>query len=388
MHGLARRALLAGSCGLLLMQAHAAGLGEARLVSRWGQPLDARIAVVERAPELLDAECFSTPVVGAEGATPLSGVALALERSRGGLELRATTREPIRDLAVALTVRIACPGMAAGRLERTFVMLPDLPLRAPVESVALDDLRQPAAVPDPASAPAPANTSTAARASTAAGTLQPPAPAVRSRSERRLARAKAREIRQSSAAVPGSARSDGFMLRLSTEPPLPRTARGSASEALHERRAILDSDDNTAAFLAMQRKVNQLESQVSDLQLRLSVMSQATKAPASKPRPEAPVPSPWLPFLYAAIGGATVLLGGLVAGVLRRKAAPLQADEEPATTHSRDAREDVRTAAAPAPLPVPAAPDARAMRAALMRRSPASGADPLSFLRPTVESTH
>ena len=179
------------------------------------------------------------------------------------------------------------------------------------------------------------------------------------------------------------------MLRLSTEPPLPRTARGGASEALHERRAVLDSDDDTAAFLAMQRKVNQLESQVSDLQLRLSVMSQATKAPASKPRPEAPVPSPWLPFLYAAIGGAIVLLGGLVAGALRRKAAPpLQLDEQPATAHSHDAREAVRTAAATAPLPQPAAPDARAMRAALMRRSPASGADPLSFLRPTVESTH
>ena len=108
-------------------------LGEPQLRSRLGQPLDARIPIQRRADERIALDCFTAIPASPEGAVPAEGVALALRRNAGRAELRASTRGPVVDPAVAFGVRVACPGLESA--DHVFIVLPD-PARTDAPSPA------------------------------------------------------------------------------------------------------------------------------------------------------------------------------------------------------------------------------------------------------------
>jgi hypothetical protein len=177
----------------------------------------------------------------------------------------------------------------------------------PVDTpIALPDLRafsqqQRAARTHPERAPAPppearhaqAPASPAARAPAAKPTPEAPAPRAK-RPAKARAEAPAPRLAASPAPRPAAApaspvaRGD-FVLKLSSPEVDLSRSRGIDEKSraqLRERLTILDADDQVAALLALRHSVKQLETQVADLQLKLSGMPSSFPPPRAEPAPE------------------------------------------------------------------------------------------------------
>jgi hypothetical protein len=85
-------------------------LGEARVRSSLGEPLDARIPFRLAAGEFADASCFALVRDSADGAGALAEGILTIERRRGEAALRVRTVAPVMQPTITLRVRASCPG--------------------------------------------------------------------------------------------------------------------------------------------------------------------------------------------------------------------------------------------------------------------------------------
>ncbi len=158
----------------------------------------------------------------------------------------------------------------------------------------------------PAKSPAPAPTAKAAlpeaRAPAAEAPVQAPPPAPRT------------APKGPSTAAVARATEGPFVLRLSSAEMDLSRSRGidePKRSRLRERLLILDADDQVAALLSMRNNLRQLESRVSELQLKLAQMPAAfpdSRAPAEKPAtaaPAAPAPVAAVPAPPAKVASAT-----------------------------------------------------------------------------------
>lgn len=311
----------------------AVGLGEAQLRSGLGEALDVRIPILHESGEDVARECFAAISSALEGVPAVGRVELSVERTSLRPELRATTIASIREPAVSLTIRVACPGAGGGSLERTFLLLPDPPLRrtAPPPARAglaftagasdtlaemsrrfaapgaqarrawVDEVR--VLNPDVANvgddAPLPPGASLSLPTPPVRPAVEAPAIASAPPAPRRLERPPLADNRQPAKADrPRPARRPAqrpapreprFVLKLSDAAiDLPREDRldEAARAELRERRLMLDSDDQVAALLSMRRSLRQLEGQMAEMQLRLSTL--ATAPAAQRPSGAAP----------------------------------------------------------------------------------------------------
>lgn len=108
----------------------ALGLGDLTVSSSLGQPLDARISLLEDSKEL-NPDCFR--IVSPEGSSMVlpGDISVKLEQSRGQASLRIQTRQAINEPAFMLTVSASCPE----RVQRDYAILldpPGIPVTAPV----------------------------------------------------------------------------------------------------------------------------------------------------------------------------------------------------------------------------------------------------------------
>lgn len=274
------------SLTLAPIAALAVGLGEAQLRSGYGQPLDVRIALMADADEQVDRDCFSAPGVNVEGVRPVPRVTLALESEGARRFLRATTYAPVRELAVAITVRVACAGTLAGRVERGYVFLVDPPplVEPPVRSEPVEPVRAAVESRKPAP-PAPVS-----QPSVAAAPVETPKVVERPVAEKpaRPAREKPRKPRK---AVPRE--SGDFVLKLSRDAQGMSRPSGSAAQRaeLLDRQRVLDDDDRVSAILSLRRQVAQLEAQLAQLQLRLDTSTSLQGQPAAPAAAPAPAPA-------------------------------------------------------------------------------------------------
>jgi len=264
------------------------------------------------AAEAVAATPIPAPVASAPVAAPAQPVAArppGVWRVRDGDTLRGMAagiypKSPALQAAFIARLRLAnnaalpaddAPLTPAG----SEIVLPDLVALAnesprlvePAQTVAV------AAAPAPVAAKEPAPAKAAPKPSPVSGKSAPakPAPVAAAPAPAREAAKPAAKEPPPRATPPAAASS--FSLRLSgSEMDLSRS-RGvteSARATLREKQLILDADDQVAALLSLKNTVKQLESRLTELQLKLSTTTQppVVKVEAKAPAPVAATPPP------------------------------------------------------------------------------------------------
>ncbi|HYP67874.1 MAG TPA: hypothetical protein VEP67_06415 [Thiobacillaceae bacterium] len=101
----------------------ALGLGELTLESYLGQPLKASVALLAEPDETIDETCFQARSANVGGVPGVAEINIVLQRHKGGARLLLTSRHPVNEPAVGISVITDCPQ----RLGRQYMVLLDPP---------------------------------------------------------------------------------------------------------------------------------------------------------------------------------------------------------------------------------------------------------------------
>ncbi|MEN6586254.1 MAG: hypothetical protein ABFE02_09465 [Sulfuricella sp.] len=248
-------------------------LGDIALHSNLGQPLRASIPVQADLGEQLDDSCFSlVPPERQDDFSYLTQARLTLEQANGRLQLKISSRQPISEPFVNLSIQADC---GQGRINRVFTVLldpevlvtPALPaLNSGVPQVATHEV----ASVKPRKPRKPRNIANTASARTVASSFE----------------------QKPSEPVSVTSNEGEFRLKLSSEG-LDLSLLGKMSEdqrrQLREKQRLLDADDQVANTLSMKNRIMQLESQIGALQValaktdkHLAMSERQVAAPANK----------------------------------------------------------------------------------------------------------
>lgn len=350
---ISRRALACLLAGLGL-PAGAIGLGELRVHSSLGEPLDATVSLAMPAEAKPRPDCFSLGRLASPELPAISRATFTVEPDGAAWRVRIRTRAIVEEPALRMRLNAACePQEAASRdydilvdprpaeapapalrtlagdtLESLATAIypkrravrdayvralqaanPPLAALAPGEpippgsAVVLPDLRRfslslavspPAARPSlPVARPGPKVAKAPPAKAPIAKAPAAKAPETPKAPPPEAAKAPAPEPPPAKAPAP-AARSGAFVLRLSSPAVDLSRSRGIDDRTraqLRERLLILDADDQVSALLAMRNSLKQLEGRVAELQLKLSTLP-ATAAPAVPPAAPAPAAPP------------------------------------------------------------------------------------------------
>jgi hypothetical protein len=110
----------------------ALGLGDIKLQSYLGQPLKASIDLITSPEEEFEEKCFDTKPGSDSGLPNVEGIKITLQKNKNRSRLLLTSRRPINEPAVAISVVTDCPQ----HLARQYLVLIDPPViaEAPVVS--------------------------------------------------------------------------------------------------------------------------------------------------------------------------------------------------------------------------------------------------------------
>ncbi|MBI5918018.1 MAG: hypothetical protein HY849_01410 [Nitrosomonadales bacterium] len=267
----------------------ALSIGDLELRSALGHPLVARVALNLAPGESVDDSCFSLTVPDAQNADEyLTQAQLALQNDGSSPRLVIRGTQALNSPFIRLQLQVKCAGQ--GSISRSFVALPDL---AP-------ELPRTSANPEP-SVEVPADSrwidaptaSAAAPATPAAPRRFAPRPAVTPKpTQPAESHSIAAPARRTAPTENGS-----FHLRLSTgsidTSRLGRISKEERAQLLAQQKQLDAADDRTSDVLALQQQVKDLQSELSEIRLKLKMtqpMTEAAEAPASQPAP-APVAS-------------------------------------------------------------------------------------------------
>jgi len=268
---IARAALLL-VVGFAPLAASALSLGDLQVRSYLGRALDARIALGGTDAAALEDDCFAIVPPSRSGIPAIERGELKLERAGDATVLRVRTAAALGEPAMMLAIRASCPGQQ-GMVLREYPVLLD---PAPV-AVALPLAAAPAIRPSPSVANDSRGEARAHSAVPADGAAKP--------AHRK--HAAARKHASSKAPTHRRTQGGGFLLKLSgprVDLAATRSMDDAARAKLRDELAVLDSDDAVATMLAMRDRMRRLESQVADLQLRLSRLDEAAaRGTAAKP---------------------------------------------------------------------------------------------------------
>lgn len=350
--------------------ARAVGIGDITLLSRFGEPLLAQVELLTPDGENIDASCLSlvAPDAGDEEARNyLLGARLEIRTAGAKQYVLVSSRKTLDDLFVKLRLRVKCPG--TGGIVKTLTVLPDLG-EAPVPAVSVAE-----------ESAAPAKPSAATRETPKEETQQiAPSPAARPAAKKPApkpapARQPAPPAHRETAAQPE------FRLKLSSAP-IDASRIGKISpeerEQLLAQQKLLDADDETARFLALQHQVKELQDELGDIKLRLAQLGgmppgSASAVPASSPLPVAAKPpqpaaqprivvkdEPLPLGMLAAVALALLAVAAVL--FLLRRHTRIKAHRAALPVSAQDVAEPLPAAAAPAattaapPVPPPVEP--------------------------------
>lgn len=276
--------------------ASALSIGEITLQSKWGEPLQASVGLSLAEGERIEDACLSL----VQPETPedslfdyLTKVRLTIKTDGKQQFVAISSHRPFEELFARFRLQIKCPGM--GAITKTLTILPDLnesPLATPV--VITRDI-----------APEAASVAAAVDTEKVQAGITPGAPPPRNELPKRAGKQKSRQAAQPAnepraTARPSRQKRDEapiFKLKLSGDT-IDETQIGKISaeerELLLARQKLLDADDQTAYFLAMQHQMKQLQDEIGAVKLRLAQLdaSSTTVAETRAGQPQPPVEKP------------------------------------------------------------------------------------------------
>ena len=254
---------LACCLALTTAEARALALGELVLNSRLGQPLRAQLALTTGPGEAVDESCIALakPAGASENQIPsLTKAKFSVEASGTGQLIRIGTLHAISEPVLRLVLQINCDGQA--NMSREFMLLLDPPdYAASVEGTPAIVERNPQASEETANDVPPL------RAATQPQGLQSPAPA------RVTAQTKAVDAVPRKPPRKTANRPEVFRLRLSTDAiDLSASSKMTAAERLQlrEKQLLLEADDQVATILTLKDRIKQLETQLAEVNLKVS----------------------------------------------------------------------------------------------------------------------
>jgi len=317
---------LACCLALTAAEARALALGELVLHSRLGQPLRAQLALTTGPGEAIDESCIALakPAGTSENQIPsVTRARFSVEASGTGQLIRIGTLSPITEPAIRLVLQLNCDGQA--NMSREFTLLLDPPEYASsVEDTPAIVEHTPQALAKTANDNAPL------RAASQPQDIQSPAPA------RVKARKKAVDTVPPKASRKAANRPDGFRLRLSTGA-IDLSASSKMTEAerllLREKQLLLEADDQVATILALKNRIKQLETQLAEINLKVStsvaqlppVSAQPAVAKSSGTSTQPPAKRPGGYFFWL---GLAILFPLLVAFIVVRNRRRRQSQQQ------------------------------------------------------------
>ena len=111
---------------LAVCDARALTLGEARVRSSLGDPLDVRVPVTLASGESIEPGCFTLVREGGGDVPRVTGARISVERSASGTQLRIETRAPVNEPAFVMGIAASCGGQAS-EVKRDYSLLLDPP---------------------------------------------------------------------------------------------------------------------------------------------------------------------------------------------------------------------------------------------------------------------
>jgi len=301
----------------LAVPAAAIGLGELKVHSWLGEPLDATVALAAEPDARPRPDCFSLGRARAGGLPGIARATFAVERDAAAWRVRIRTRAALGDPALHLRLIASCEGRDAASRDYE-ILLDPRPAERPapaLRSLPGDTVAALAAAIYPKPGAAREGYARALRAANPAvgalgtGEAIPPGTAIVLPDLRRFSMSlavapaaagklkpakKAQRPATADVAKPPAPEGGRFVLRLSAPVVDLSRSRGMDDRTrsqLRERLLVLDADDQVAALLSMRNSLKQLEGRVAELQLKLSALPPPAPVPASPLPPPASPPS-------------------------------------------------------------------------------------------------
>ena len=309
--------------------AAAVSIGEIVSLSKLGEPLFIRVELASAANEKIDSTCLSlqAPEPNEEGAQDFLVTAKLDVKTELGRQFGIiSSHKPFNEAFGKIRLRVNCRGQ--GSVTKTLTFLPDL------DTAQINQNTEPGVVTGMNDS---INSSSSGRKQSPAGialslsrdaTLNaspqqateqrlPPASVAPAIALKKDFSVKASGKKQQSpitrSARKKRAHSEVFMFKLSSEP-IDESRIGKISaeerEILRARQKLLDADDQMASFLAMQHQIKQLQDELGEIKLKLTLLSAASPAtttPATNAEDRSPLLSDTKQKKLALFAGGLVL---------------------------------------------------------------------------------
>ncbi len=313
--------------------AHAVGIGKVTLQSALGEPLHAQVDLQLGRGEVIEDSCLSLSVANdgtGNGIDYLALSALTLKLDQTKRKVEISSHKPFNEPFAIFRLNVKCTGM--GSVSKTLTLLPEFGA-APAAQADAAAKNISGATPEPSVA---GDTHPAPPPTTAVVAALPPAPetppSVRPPAQRPDKPAGKHTARQRE-----NNRLE-FRLKLSGEPlDLSRIGKLSAAERelLLAQQKLLDEDDQTARFLAMQHQLKLMQEDMNAIRLKLAKLEAGASAvpearAAANTDSTASVSRIWRGVLLALIFLAALALVWLVLRYIERFKAQSRTPEIPA----------------------------------------------------------
>lgn len=261
---------------ILPCSTQAVSIGEITLQSRLGEPLRAQVSLTVDNGERIDDACLSllAPNPNTDSTGYLTRAELTIKTEGARQYIAIVSHKQFNDAFARLWLQIKCPGM--GSISKTLTVLPDLgepapqtPITAPAVPASTQDTLSQPAQETPANAPA-----------SNLGDTKTSSPPVKKHDTSRKAPAARKQHPSSAQRVDKKTERTGyFRLKLSGDPiDESRIGKISPEERafLLERQKLLDADDQTASFLALQNQVKLLQDELGAIKSQLAQLGAAS----------------------------------------------------------------------------------------------------------------
>ncbi|TAJ77402.1 MAG: hypothetical protein EPO42_10265 [Gallionellaceae bacterium] len=338
--------ILALVAGLPCTESHAVGIGEPTLHSGLGEPLHATVELRLGPGEQIEDNCLSLVAAEDAGSGADSGflrtLTVKLAANNRAIEIRS--RKAFNEPYAMFRLRIECPGPV--NISKSITLLPELKTEPAPAAFAAPDQPSEAAPATAEAVAAPLN-----KPKVIETKLGPEvAPAEKPGLKMSVAAPAKREVRKR--------RSTRFRLKLSgVALDMSRVGKlGEGDKQISQmQQKLLDEDDQTAKFLAMQHQIKQMRDELTEIRLKLA---QLTGNPSAAPAPAVAAMAPATPpnkardSLIAAGLLVTLVLTVFYLRAQTRRKTPAIGEPEPVDTPG------TVQYIAPAPAPVTALPTA------------------------------
>lgn len=284
---------------MLPCSTQAVSIGEITLQSRLGEPLRAQVSLTIDNGERIDDSCLSllAPNPDTDSTGYLTRAELTIKTEGARQYIAIVSHKQFNDAFARLWLQIKCPGM--GSISKTLTVLPDLSEPAPQTPITPPVV--PASTQDTLSQPA-QETHVNAPASNPGSTKTLPPPVKKHDTSRKVHPVR-KQHPSSAQSINKTGRTGYFRLKLSGDPiDESRIGKISPEERafLLERQKLLDADDQTASFLALQNQVKLLQDELGAIKSQLAQLGAASSiAPVAASAATADMPAQRKPAIAA-----------------------------------------------------------------------------------------